>query len=59
LPGQIHISAQTWDLVRDEFSCERRGQTALRGKGDVETYLVIERRATAHKMPARAEPAAT
>jgi adenylate cyclase len=58
LPGYVHISAQTWSHVRDDFACELRGQTELRGKGAVETYLVVGRRATPHTMPTDTESAA-
>ena len=51
LPGHVHISAETWQLVRDEFACQLRGQTELRGIGERQTYLVTGRQALAHSMP--------
>jgi class 3 adenylate cyclase len=54
LPGRIHISAETWQLVRDQFACQLRGDTDLRGVGQRQTYLVEGRQAVAHALPAQA-----
>ena len=40
-PGQIHLSEQTWLLVRDEFECEALGESELRGHASVKTYRVV------------------
>ena len=40
VPGEIHISRVTRDLVADEFECERRGMVALKGKGETETWFL-------------------
>jgi class 3 adenylate cyclase len=51
VPGRVHISAQTWEMVRDVFACELRGETELRGLGGQQTYLVVGRTAVAHSLP--------
>ena len=40
LPGRIHISEQTANLVKDAFDLEARGTVELKGKGNVLTYFL-------------------
>jgi adenylate cyclase len=50
-PGQIQITRETYDLLKDEFVCEPRGTIAVKGKGEMDTwYLVADR----SKQPAAA-----
>ncbi len=44
-PGRIQVSRDTYDLLRDAFTFERRGEIAIKGKGLMETYYLIGRRA--------------
>ena len=53
-PGRIQITAATRELLGDEFTCERRGTIAVKGKGEMEAWYVVGRR-TAERS---AEPAA-
>lgn len=39
--GRVHVSSETWALVRDHFACELRGVTELRGLGGMQTYFVV------------------
>jgi guanylate cyclase len=43
LPGAIQITAATHELVRDAFVCESRGLVALKGKQEMETFLLVAR----------------
>src|SRR5207247_677711 len=43
-PGRIQITAATHDLIKDEFVCVRRGTVLVKGKGEMETWYLIERR---------------
>jgi len=55
-PGQVQITRATYDLVKDDFDCERRGTVQVKGKGEMETwYLVSRSRAAATP---RSSPAA-
>jgi len=40
VPGEIHISWETRDLIADRFECEPRGLVALKGKGETETWFL-------------------
>ena len=40
LPSRIHISETTYQRVKDDFHCERRGQVPLKGKGMMLTYFL-------------------
>ncbi len=40
LPGRIHISEQTAELLKDDFDLEQRGTVELKGKGNVFTYFL-------------------
>jgi adenylate cyclase len=44
VPGSIQISHDTYDLIRDEYVCERRGTIEVKGMGDAETYFLLARR---------------
>lgn len=39
-PGRIHISQQTYDLIKNEFECEPRGAMDIKGKGQMDTWFV-------------------
>jgi adenylate cyclase len=45
VPGSIQISEATHQLIKDHFLCEPRGVIPVKGKGDMETYILISRRA--------------
>ncbi len=38
-PGKINISETTYDLVKDDFACEYRGEIDAKGKGKVKMYF--------------------
>jgi guanylate cyclase len=40
IPGQIQIGKTTYELVRDRIECESRGLIEIKGKGEVETWIV-------------------
>jgi class 3 adenylate cyclase len=45
VPGRIHLSDATYELIREEFECEPRGTIEVKGKGAMRTwFLVGERR---------------
>lgn len=44
VPGSIQVSPATYDLIREEYRCEPRGVIRVKGKGEMETYLLISRR---------------
>ncbi len=37
-PGEIHVSATTYEKLRSHFNLESRGTVYIKGKGDMETY---------------------
>ena len=43
-PGRIQITRATYELLDDEFECERRGTIAVKGKGDIETWYLLRPR---------------
>ena len=44
VPGSIQVSAETYELIKEQFACEPRGMTPVKGRGDMQTYLLISRR---------------
>lgn len=40
-PGMINISSSTYEMVKDLFVCEYRGQISAKNKGEVGMYYVI------------------
>lgn len=48
VPGRIHLTDATYELIRDEFNCEPRGTIEVKGKGPMRTWFLLgERHATA------------
>lgn len=39
-PGKINISANTYELIKDQFNCTHRGKINVKNKGCVEMYYV-------------------
>jgi len=38
--GRINISQTTYELVKDKFDCEYRGEIEAKGKGDMKMYFI-------------------
>jgi adenylate cyclase len=43
IAGTIQISGATQQLIHDEYVCHSRGTVAVKGKGEMATYLLIDR----------------
>jgi len=41
--GRIHVSAETYDVLRHDFEFEPRGPLEIKGKGAMETYFLMGR----------------
>ena len=41
LPGRIHISPPTYQLLKDEFDCTARGTVMVKGKGAMDTWFLL------------------
>ena len=41
LGGAVQITQATYELIKDEFVCEPRGTVNVKGKGEMEAWLVI------------------
>jgi len=39
-PGQVNISADTYQMVKDKFSCSYRGKIYAKNVGEVDMYFV-------------------
>jgi adenylate cyclase len=40
-PGEIQITQATYELLKDEFVCRRRGTIEVKGKGQMETWYLV------------------
>jgi len=38
--GKVNISGSTYQLVKDKFNCEYRGEIEAKGKGKVKMYFI-------------------
>jgi class 3 adenylate cyclase len=38
--GRVNVSAYTFDLIGNEFTCEYRGKVSAKGKGEIDMYFV-------------------
>ena len=43
-PGQIQVTRATYELLRDDFVLEPRGTVSVKGKGEMETWYLVEAR---------------
>ena len=43
-PGEIQITRATYELLKDEFVCRRRGNIPVKGQGEMETWYLVGRR---------------
>ncbi len=50
IAGEIQITEATFELIKDDFVCEQRGRIEVKGKGEMATYLLIDR------VPQRLDP---
>jgi guanylate cyclase len=41
LGGVVQVSQATYELIRNEFRCERRGTVNVKGRGDMDVWLVL------------------
>jgi adenylate cyclase len=39
--GTIQITQATYELIKDEFVCEPRGMMDVKGKGEMEVWMVV------------------
>ncbi|MGH3927410.1 MAG: adenylate/guanylate cyclase domain-containing protein, partial [Pseudonocardiaceae bacterium] len=39
-PGEIQITRETYELLKDEFDCRPRGTIQVKGKGEMETWYL-------------------
>jgi class 3 adenylate cyclase len=39
-PGEVNISGATYELIKDRFECEARGQVEAKNKGAIDMYFV-------------------
>ena len=40
-PGEIQITLDTYELLKDEFECRPRGTIQVKGKGEMETWYLV------------------
>ena len=52
LGGAVQISRPTYELIRDEFVCEPRGTLHVKGKGEMEVWLVHSEKKVVHRKEA-------
>ena len=41
--GQVNISKEVYDVVRDRFECRHRGRIAVKNRGEIDMYFVTGR----------------
>ncbi|EMJ60786.1 MULTISPECIES: adenylate/guanylate cyclase domain-containing protein [Leptospira] len=40
IPGEVNISSETYEKIKDFFVCEHRGKIKAKNKGEIDMYLV-------------------
>lgn len=44
VPGSIQVSPATYELIRDRYLCEPRGGIRVKGKGEMNTFILVSKR---------------
>src|SRR3990170_5492414 len=44
VPGSIQVSPATYGLIQNEYVCEARGSIPVKGRGEMEAYLLVSKR---------------
>ncbi len=42
-PGKIHITSETYNLVKKDFNCESKGEILIPGNGSLESYFITRK----------------
>ena len=53
VPGRVHVTAATQQLLRDTFELEPREPIEIKGKGRMQTYLIVGKRPTMKSLEPR------
>jgi class 3 adenylate cyclase len=40
IPGEVNISGETYELIKDQFKCKYRGKIEAKNKGEIAMYIV-------------------
>jgi class 3 adenylate cyclase len=56
VPRSIHVSDATFEATKDIYEFESRGTIAVKGKGDMQTYLLLRRKAVDEEARSAALP---
>jgi class 3 adenylate cyclase len=40
IPGQVNISGDTYEFIREHFHCNHRGKISAKNKGEIDMYIV-------------------
>jgi guanylate cyclase len=54
VPRRIQITRETYELVREDFVCQRRGIVDVKGKGPMEVWFVVGQRTGSDRTQVRA-----
>ncbi len=47
-PGKVNVSAATYTLINDNYTCQYRGKIAAKNKGNVDMYFIEKERSETH-----------
>jgi adenylate cyclase len=56
-PGCIQVSKETYEILRDDYRLEGPAVVEVKGKGAMDTYLLVERRALRSRPGVAVSPA--
>lgn len=46
VPGKIQISQKFYEYIKDDYECEYRGQTEIKGKGSMNLYFLLSKKSS-------------
>jgi class 3 adenylate cyclase len=48
VPGKIHVTTATYERLQEQYLFEKRGVIQVKGKGEMTTYFLKDRKVTNH-----------
>jgi class 3 adenylate cyclase len=52
-PGKINVSHQTYEIIKDAFECEYRGEIPVKNRGEMKMYFVKESKSRMSKVDSK------
>jgi class 3 adenylate cyclase len=56
VPGKVNVAEHTYQLIKDRYQCQYRGEIEAKNRGKLKMYFVSSKKEPSEKAPKRNEP---